>query len=475
MAERPVVPKTPGNAGGGKGPGFKATQYVARDRGLGNLQTPSSVQKLQMALHAKAKAEPGFRFYALCDKVYREDVLRHAYARCKANKGAAGVDGQRFEDIEAYGVEDWLGELAQELRDEKYQPQAVRRVYIPKPNGKLRPLGIASIRDRVAQTAAVLVLEPIFEADLPCEQHAYRSEHNALMAVKQVHSLLNTGHTQVVDADLSGYFDNIPHAELLQSLARRVVDRRLLHLIKMWLDAPVEEDDGHGGTRRTTYNRDEKRGIPQGSPLSPLLSNLYLRRFVLGWKRLGYERRFGARIVNYADDLVICCKGSAEEALVAMRQMMARLKLPVNEDKTHVCRIPGQHFDFLGYTFGRCYSTQTGRAYIGTRPSKQSIRRLVVTIHEQTERRYGLLDAEVVVERMNWALRGWANYFRLGPVSKAYRLLDAYATKRLRQWLYRKHKVRSGGRTRYPDEYLYEHLGLLRLPALTSNLPWAKA
>jgi len=439
------------------------------------LATPSSIQKLQTALHAKAKEEPGFRFYALYDKVCREDVLRHAYDGCKRNQGAAGVDGQGFEDIEAYGVEGWLGELAQTLREEKYQPQAVRRVYIPKPNGKLRPLGIPTIRDRVVQTAVGLVLGPIFEADLPAEQHAYRAGGNALTAVKQVHSLLNTGHREVVDADLSSYFDSIPHAELLQSVARRVVDRHMLHLIKLWLDAPVEEDDGQGGTRRTTCNRDDNRGIPQGSPLSPLLSNLYMRRFVLGWKRLGYERRFGARIVNYADDLVICCKTGAEEARGAMRQLMARLKLTVNEEKTHLCQVPEQCFDFLGYTFGRCYSTQTGRAYLGTRPSKKSIRRAVAAVHEQTESRYGLLDAVTVVARINAKLRGWANYFHLGPVSKAYRAVDAHASKRLRRWLCRKHKVSNSGRKRYPDEYLYEHLGLLRLSALTRNLPWAKA
>ena len=288
---------------------------AARNGRLGNLVTPPSVQKLQKALHAKAKGAPGFQFYALYDKVYREDVLRHAYDCCKANGGAAGVDEERFEDIEAYGLDRWLGELAQELKEKTYRPQAARRVYIPKQSGSgLRSLSIPTIRDRTAQAAAKLALEPIFEADLPPEQHGYRPERNALSAVKQVHSLLNTGYTHVVDADLSAYFDTVPHSELLQSVACRVVDRQMLHLIKMWLETPVEETDERERKTRTTRNRDEKRGIPQGSPLSPLLSNIYIRRFVLGWKHLGYERRFGARIVSYADDLVICCKGNAEEA-----------------------------------------------------------------------------------------------------------------------------------------------------------------
>src|SRR5665811_2546386 len=249
-----------------------------------SLTTPTRVQKLQMALHAKAKESPDFRFYALYDKVYRKDVLAYAYERCKANAGAAGVDDQTFENIEQYGVERWLDELAQALKSRTYQPQPVRRVYIPKPDGKQRPLGIPSIRDRIVQTGAVLVLEPIFEADLQPEQYAYRADRSALDAVKHVHKLINTGHEEIVDADLSSYFDTVPHAELMKSVARRVVDGAMLHLIKMWLEAPVEETDERGNKRRSTRNRDEGRGTPQGSPISPLFSNLYMRRFVLGWK-----------------------------------------------------------------------------------------------------------------------------------------------------------------------------------------------
>jgi retron-type reverse transcriptase len=208
---------------------------------LGNLTTPTSVQKLQTALHAKAKAEAGYRFYALCDKISREDILAHAYAQCRSNKGAPGVDGQDFADIEAYGVQRWLGELALAIRQETYRPDPIRRVFIPKANGKLRPLGISTLRDRVCMTAAMLVLEPIFEADLPPEQYAYRPGRNAQQAVVEVEALVFRGHPEVVDADLADYFGSIPHAELLKSVARRIVDRRVLHLIKMWLDCPVEE------------------------------------------------------------------------------------------------------------------------------------------------------------------------------------------------------------------------------------------
>jgi RNA-directed DNA polymerase len=440
-----------------------------------SLTTPPSVQKLQTALHAKAKESPNFRFYALYDKVHREDILAFAYECCKANGGAAGVDDQTFEDIEAYGVKRWLDELTQELKSRTYQPKPVRRVYIPKPDGKQRPLGIPAIRDRVAETAAVLVLEPIFEADLPPEQYAYRQDRSALDAVEHVHKLINFGHGQIVDADLSGYFDSIPHSELLKSVARRVVDGAMLHLIKMWLDAPVEEIDERGNKHRSTRNRDEGRGTPQGSPISPLLSNLYMRRFVLGWKKLGHEKRLQAYIVNYADDLVICCRGGAEQALTTMRDMMSKLKLTVNETKTRVCSLPEEKFDFLGYTFGRCYSTRTGRAYLGTVPSKKRVQRICQAVSEETERRTTQLDSKTLVGKLNRMMTGWANYFCLGPVSKAYDAVDRHAKKRLRQWLCTKHKVPWPGAKSFPAESLYDVFGLVCLPKRTSSFPRAKA
>ncbi len=374
------------------------------------------------------------------------------------------MDGQDFAAIEAYGVGRWLGELALALREETYQPEPIRRVFIPKANGQSRPLGISTLRDRICMTAAMLVLEPIFEADLPAEQYAYRPGRNAQQAVVDVENTLFRSHPDVVDADLSDYFGSIPHAELLKSVARRIVDRRVLQLIKQWLECPVEESDHRGRKQTTTEAKDRRCGIPQGSPISPLLANLYMRRFVLAWTQLGLERKLGSRIVNYADDLVILCRrGKAEEAEQRMREIMGRLKLEVNEEKTRICKIPEEEFDFLGYTFGRMYSARTGKARIGYRPSKKSIQRMVRNIHVLTAEAMTWQETTMLVAKLNRMLRGWANYFQVGTVNKAYKSIDYYTAMRLRRWLRNKYKVRRNGYWAYPDSYLYETLQLVRL------------
>ena len=346
-----------------------------------SLQTPGRIRKLQRKLYLKAKVEPAFRFYLLYDKICREDILRHAYALARANRGAPGVDGVSFGAIEAAGVEDWLGGLRKDVVAKTYRPGPVRRVMIPKPGGGERPLGIPTIRDRVVQSAAKLVLEPIFEADLDPAAYGYRPGRSGADAIKEVHALLCRGYTDVVDADLSKYFDTIPHQDLMRSVARRIVDRQVLRLIKLWLKAPVEESN-EVGKRRLTGGKRSTCGTPQGGVISPLLANLYMNRFLKHWRASGRGEAYQARIVAYADDFVILSRSSAAEALAWTRQVMSKLGLALNEAKTAVRDAGRELFDFLGYSFGPHRYRKDGHWYLGASPSKQSVLRLKAKVSD---------------------------------------------------------------------------------------------
>jgi len=426
-----------------------------------SLTTPSKIRELQIKLYRKAKNEPEYRFYQLYDKVYREDILDHAYELARANHGAPGVDGESFEDIESRGLGEWKNGLREELRNKTYQPQPVRRVMIPKPGGGERPLGIPTIRDRVAQTAAKLILEPIWEAELEPNAYGYRPRKSAQGAIRKVEELLHEGYTDVVDADLSKYFDTIPHSELLQCVARRIVDRYMLHLIKMWLKVPVEERDGNG-KRRLTGGKDNDRGTPQGGVISPVLANLYMNRMLKGWRQSRRGEQFRAHMVNYADDFVILSRGKATEALEWTRGVLERLELTLNEKKTSVRNAREERFDFLGYTFGPHYSPRTGREYIGHSPSKKSVSRIKTKVGELLVP--GNMEPwEKVSERLNQILKGWRAYFGCGSTSKAYRAVDEHVYDKVRHFLRRRHKVSSQGTRQFPEERVFGSMGVVRL------------
>jgi len=426
-----------------------------------SLATPSKIRELQIKLYRKAKNEPGYRFYMLYDKIFREDILSHAYQMARANKGAPGVDGQTFERIESAGLEEWLTGIQQELRNKTYQPQPVRRVMIPKPGGGERPLGIPTIRDRVVQTAAKIVLEPIFEADMEPSAFGYRPKRSAQDAIRKVHKLICDGYTDVVDADLSKYFDTIPHCELLQCVARRIVDRDVLRLIKMWLQAPVEERD-ENGTRRLTGGKDRHCGTPQGGVASPMLANLYMNRLLKGWRNTRRGEQFDAHIVNYADDFVILSRGKAAEALNWTRQVVARMGVTLNEAKTSIKQARQESFNFLGYTFGPHRYKKDGHWYLGASPSKKAVTRIKAKVGEL------LVPGntgtwEEVRHRLNQILRGWTSYFSYGTRAGAYRVVRNYVYESVRHFLRRRHQVQSRGTSRFSKEAVFGELGVLQV------------
>jgi RNA-directed DNA polymerase len=437
---------------------------AGKDEGIDvSLETPEQIRRLQTKLYAKAKAEPAYRFYLLYDKVHREDILAHAYRLARSNAGAPGVDGVRFEDIEASGLEEWLSGLREQLRTETYKPQPVRRVMIPKPGGGERPLGIPTIRDRVAQTAAKLVLEPIFEADLSDSAYGYREGRSAQDAVRKVHQALCDGYTDVVDADLSKYFDTIPHDQLMRSVARRVSDGKMLRLIKAWLKTPVEETDERGN-RRMTGGKGSQMGTPQGGVISPLLANIYMNRFLRFFVERRKDREFAARLVNYADDFVILSRGRAKDALEWTRRVMAAIGLSLNETKTCIRNGRREHFDFLGYTFGPGRSRKDGRWYLGAKPSKRAVRRLKEKVRMQL-RPGNMEPLPDVVRALNRLLGGWANYFSHGGTSVAYRAIDSHVYERMRNFLRRRHKVPTRGIRAFGWDRVYGPLGVISLKA----------
>lgn len=446
------------------------------DEGIAEmLTTPENIRTLQRKLYRKAKQEPAFRFYALYDKVCRADILSHAYALVRANKGSAGVDGITFKAIrENEGETAFLAELQEALRSKTYQASPVKRVMIPKGNGGMRPLGIPTIRDRVAQMAVKLVIEPIFEADFCESSYGFRPKRSAHDAVDDIAHTLNRGYTQVIDADLSKYFDTIPHANLMATVAERISDGVILHLIKMWLKAPVIEEAQDGTKRTAGGGKENRKGTPQGGVISPLLANIYLHLLDRIWARYKLEEKLGAHLVRYADDFVVLCRQGVERPMEVIQQVLGRLGLELNTEKTHVVDAKQKSFDFLGFEIRIARSWRTGGNYANVQPSRKSLKTIKSRLTNMTRRELTWAPLEDVVGNVNKTLRGWTAHFHYRNCSKELTKVKTHAEQRLRTHLRRRHKIRKrvSGYGRFPDRSLYERYGLYKVPTTAG---WTKA
>ena len=428
------------------------------------LETPEKIRDLQRGLYLKAKREPRFRFYLLQDKVWREDILRHAYRLVRSNRGAPGIDGVTFQSIEeGEGEALFLSKLRQELKDKTYRPQAVRRVYIPKAGGKKRPLGIPTIRDRVAQMAVKIVIEPIFEADFEECSYGFRPKRDAHQAVGAIREALGNGHPYVYDADLSQYFDTISHSKLLALVARRISDRHILRWIKQWLKVVVVEEDEQG-RRRTMGGKKAKRGTPQGGVISPLLANIYLHLFDRMF--LTYCRTTGlaAQLVRYADDFVILMRGGVRETLVKVQEVLERMELTLNEEKSRVVDAREGGFNFVGFTFCRRRNRQTGKVITLVEPSRKSQQHFRDEVRRLTERWSHHQPEGEVLDRMNRFVRGWVNYFHLHNSTQAFQRQRFFLEQRMRKYLQKRRQKKGFGYKRWPTARLYREFGLYAIP-----------
>ncbi len=433
------------------------------------LKTPETwVRKLQEGLHRSAKRDAQRRFHQLYDKVWNVWTLQVAWRRVRAKKGAPGPDGRTIKEIETRGVDAFLAELSQQLRERRYRTGPIRRKYIPKANGKWRPLGIPNVRDRVVQAAVLLVVEPILEADLPDTAYGFRPGRNAHQAMDAIREQLLAGRVEVVDADLQSYFDTIPHDKLMALVARRIVDRGVLNLLQQWLSAPVIEPDGTNGPS----GRKNDKGTSQGGVISPLLANLYHACIPYLWERRGHARQLDGKFVSYADDFVILLPpGRGPKALAALQAICQRLSLTLSEAKTKVVNALREPFQFLGFAVQKVRNPKTGKWFPRVLPTAKSQQHTRDRIGEILNRRTVWKPVEDAVAEVNAVLRGWGGYAYYGMPQKAMRRMNHFAEQRLRKWLMRRRHRRGPGYTQYPTETIYRKLGLYRLPTCSPLRP----
>lgn len=424
---------------------------------MGEPTNYDSVQELQRKLYQKAKSEPKYRFYALYDKIYRMDVLEEAWKQVRRNKGAEGIDGVTIGDVEREGVENYLKGLQQELKDKTYRPQPARRVYIPKGDGTERPLAIPTIKDRVVEAAIKIIIEPIFEADFEDCSYGFRPKRSPQQAIAEVRKYLNYGYKQVVETDIEDCFGTIPHQELLDMVAERIVDGKVLWLIKLFLRAGVMEGK--------VVKKDDE-GTPQGGVISPLLANIYLNQIDKGWKPVSRA----ARLIRYADDLIIMTRYKAEGYKIGLERMVNRIKLRLKERKTRTVDMNEGSFDFLGYTFMRVeskYKRKEITLYFPSAKAENSIRK---RIREITDYRRPIKVGQVVKE-LTPVVRGWVNYYRLGNSSKKFGKIKQYTAQKVRKFMNRRKQKSGYGWKEYSDRFLYEGLRLYN----DYRISWTKA
>ncbi len=434
-----------------KGLGFSEVYFGGRNRRLGNLTTLNKVQELQRKLYLKRKKAKDFKFYSLYDKVYREDVMREAWKRVRANKGAQGIDGESIEEFEKER-ERKLKEIREELKARTYKAEVVKRVWIPKRDGKRRPLGIPTVKDRIVQTAVKIIIEPIFEADFEENSYGFRPKRSAHQAVAEIEKYLRYGLVNVVETDIDNFFNKISHKKLLEMIRKKIADKNIFKLIKMWIKSGIMEE---GEIRKPPT------GTPQGGVISPLLANIYLNELDRDWREKKYNNWKGmnARMIRYADDLVILTNKEPKKLLQGLKRKLEELGLETKKEKTRILSAEEESFDFLGFNFRKIWNRKKRKKMALTIPTRRAVRDIKAKIKEITKSQP--VKASKIIQRINPVLRGWMNYFRIANSGKAFQKIHQYTVERVRKFIRRNQGKHGYGWNGMTNRFICETMGLM--------------